>query len=339
MRLAFLSLAVLFQAAALPKDDSGVALFEMGVRQYREGDFEAAVFSLDSAVHKLTEPPGRTRELTRAYIYLGAAFIGLNHEVAAKGKFREALALDPGLQLGRGEFSARVVKVFDGERLRQTAAEKKKGARKWLILGGVAAGAAVGISATTSDGGALPNRQPASVGIGVMPEGNPVAGVTIVTFRATGSDPDGDTLTYRWTFGDGGTGTGPEVMHRFDRDGSFVVEVLAEDGRGGRSQAQQTITPRRITGRWFFGTCCNDCDNFYECGQDGAVFDCQRIECPDEARCCSTQRLQGTLTHPRLISGQIDDPGFRERAGSCVGEVRTSGDALDCGSVSLGRQR
>jgi hypothetical protein len=316
MRLVVLGLAVLSQAATLPVSDPTAGLLALGVRQYRDGDFEAAVFSFDSAVSKLAEQPGRKKELASAYVYLGAAYVGLNHEEAAKGKFREALALDPSLELAPAEFSPRVVKLFDSQRLRQTAAKKKRGAKTWLIVGGLAAGAAVGISAATSQGKELPNRPP-TADIGVSPEGVPLAAVTVMTFRATGSDPDGNPLTYRWTFGDGASATGPEVTHRFDREGSFVVEVSAEDGRGGSAQAQRTLTPRTLTGLWgdVGGGAIEETS--YGCNQAGASFDCRLLECARE-RCF--QRVYGTLADPRRIDGYVEDSNPRF-SGPCTGEV------------------
>lgn len=338
MRFVFLSLVVLSQAAALPqKEDAASALLRLGARQYREGDFEAAVFSLDSAVRKLADQPGRENELARAYVYLGAAYVGLDHEAAAKGKFRRALELDPGLDLAPADFSQRVIRLFESQRLRQTAEKKRKGTKIALIVGGLGAAAAVGISAATS-GGPPPNRPP-TVDFGVTPEGIALAGVTLLTFRASASDPDGDPLTYRWTFGDGASGTGPEVTHRFDREGTFVVEASAEDGRGGSGKAQRTLSPGSLKGVWwesFSGV--SPEDQSIECTQTGASFDCRLILCRGSCTGRSIQRAQGTLAHPRLVFGNVEyvDPDFAPdsfRNGPCTGEVRTDLNEMRCGET------
>ena len=47
------------------------------------------------------------------------------------------------------------------------------------------------------------------------------------------SDPDGDTLTYQWDFGDGKAGSGPAPDHVYDHDGTFTVTLTVSDGRGG----------------------------------------------------------------------------------------------------------
>ena len=58
-------------------------------------------------------------------------------------------------------------------------------------------------------------------------EGSPVS-----MSGATSSDPDGDALTYRWSFGDGTTATGPDVSHTYVQDGSYSVRLIARDVRG-----------------------------------------------------------------------------------------------------------
>ncbi len=51
------------------------------------------------------------------------------------------------------------------------------------------------------------------------------------------SDPDGHTLTYKWEFGDGKSGTGATPKHIYENAGQFTVRLTVNDGRGGTHSA------------------------------------------------------------------------------------------------------
>ena len=64
-----------------------------------------------------------------------------------------------------------------------------------------------------------------------------------VTFDGSSStSPSGDPLTYSWTFGDGGTATGPTPTHIYRAPGSDQVVLTVSDGFGGVSTATATIS-------------------------------------------------------------------------------------------------
>ena len=46
------------------------------------------------------------------------------------------------------------------------------------------------------------------------------------------SDADGDALSYAWDFGDGETGAGVAIGHRYSAPGSYTVSLVVDDGRG-----------------------------------------------------------------------------------------------------------
>jgi ELWxxDGT repeat protein len=75
--------------------------------------------------------------------------------------------------------------------------------------------------------------------------GGPYFGVrnTAVAFNGVASsDPDNDTLTYAWDFGDGSTGTGVAPTHSYATVGSFTVSLTVNDGTTGSAPATSTVT-------------------------------------------------------------------------------------------------
>jgi glucose/arabinose dehydrogenase len=60
-----------------------------------------------------------------------------------------------------------------------------------------------------------------------------------VEFSVSASDPEGDSLTYDWTFGDGTTGSGASTSHTYQNEGVYTAYVEVSDGT-------QTIESRQI---------------------------------------------------------------------------------------------
>ena len=244
--------------AFLQADDGAVDELARGIQQVQDGDLEGAVTTLDAAVQKLAAiEPSRPADLARAHFYKGVALVGLLQEEPAKASFREALAHDPYLRVRSGEFPDRVVRVFEAARRgisrsvmkRPSGAPKKAGIGTGAVLaiaGGVAL-AAGGVAAVAS-GAAAPNRPPTG-SISVTPPGQAIVGVTEMGFSATGSDPDGDPLTFTWNFGDGSTATGPNATHVFGSEGTFQVSLTINDSFGSTSLATN-VSVRSLTGTW-----------------------------------------------------------------------------------------
>jgi hypothetical protein len=97
---------------------------------------------------------------------------------------------------------------------------------------------------------AAANRTPSVRISDFQPRTTAVAGGTHVSFGSAASDPDGDSLTYTWDFGDGTTGSGHALFHVFYASGSFDVKVTVSDGRGGSATDTVRVDARRIEGEW-----------------------------------------------------------------------------------------
>ncbi|MCU1382349.1 MAG: Neogenin [Acidobacteria bacterium] len=93
-------------------------------------------------------------------------------------------------------------------------------------------------TATASVQVSLANRPP------TVTAGGPYTGVSgaAVAFAATGSDPDGDALTYRWDFGDGTSAAGRTATHTFAQPGTFETVATVNDGRGGSTSVAAAVT-------------------------------------------------------------------------------------------------
>jgi PKD repeat protein len=73
---------------------------------------------------------------------------------------------------------------------------------------------------------------------------------TAVTLGASGTDPEGQPLTYSWDFGDGSpAGSGASVTHAFPDNGSYTITVTTSDGTNSTSATTSaTITNVAPTG-------------------------------------------------------------------------------------------
>ena len=71
-----------------------------------------------------------------------------------------------------------------------------------------------------------------------------VVGQSIPFYGNASSDPQGQTLTYAWTFGDGGTGTGVFPTHAYSKVGTYTVSLTVTDTSKltGTATSKATIT-------------------------------------------------------------------------------------------------
>lgn len=63
-----------------------------------------------------------------------------------------------------------------------------------------------------------------------------------VLFSASGDDADGFIVDWDWTFGDGVTGSGPDLMHAYADDGVYSACVVVTDDDGASATACSDVT-------------------------------------------------------------------------------------------------
>ncbi|MBF0217625.1 MAG: PKD domain-containing protein [Candidatus Omnitrophica bacterium] len=70
-----------------------------------------------------------------------------------------------------------------------------------------------------------------------------------VDFNGTGTDPDGDALSYAWDFGDGTKGTGSDVSHVYAKGGAYTATLMVNDSLNTAcSGASDTVSVKLMKG-------------------------------------------------------------------------------------------
>jgi len=74
-----------------------------------------------------------------------------------------------------------------------------------------------------------------------------LAPLTVAFLSAGSSDPEGATLTYNWTFGDGATSTAANPSHIYQSAGTYVAQLTVSDGVNMTTSSNMTITVTSVT--------------------------------------------------------------------------------------------
>jgi hypothetical protein len=77
---------------------------------------------------------------------------------------------------------------------------------------------------------------------------NPASVGQSVTLTVGSNDPDGDTLTYSWAFGDATGGSGASTTHAYATAGTYTASVTVSDGRGSTVNSNVAVVINGGTG-------------------------------------------------------------------------------------------
>ncbi len=114
---------------------------------------------------------------------------------------------------------------------------------KWAALAGGGGAAAFLL---------LPKNKPPVAGATVSPTGSGMAGVTNYRFDgSTSSDPDNDSLTYSWNFGDGSSGSGVNARHVYGSPGNYSVTLTVSDDKEQATTTRSVTVARNLDGGVF----------------------------------------------------------------------------------------
>ena len=120
-----------------------------------------------------------------------------------------------------------------------------------ILLSSVACGSTGGspTNPTPSTTGQA-NRNPVITSMTVS-SGFAVAQLTTVSYAASATDADGDSLTYVWEFADGTSATGADAVHTYGNVfGVRSTRLTVSDGRGGSASDTRPVTVGNLSGQW-----------------------------------------------------------------------------------------
>jgi hypothetical protein len=140
---------------------------------------------------------------------------------------------------------------------------------RWIIIGGAAGAAGVAAAllggkttsitptTTTAATTTIPQNAPTLANPTVEPNGDFIAAATQALFSISASDPDGNSMTARWEFGDGTTADGTvsagraTITKTFANAGAYTTRVIVTDSTGRSANSTfRTIVVGTVTGRW-----------------------------------------------------------------------------------------
>ncbi|MDP6489717.1 MAG: PKD domain-containing protein, partial [Candidatus Poseidoniia archaeon] len=144
-----------------------------------------------------------------------------------------------------------------------------------LLIAGAGAGAGYWFLVLEADEDELEqeNRAPQAT-ITVTPVDGQVLVNEAVSFRGhQSSDPDGDSLTYVWEFGDSNSSSGISVSHAYDAEGAYTVRLTVTDPAGLNDFAETVITVAEPQVETFEGEGTVSCQLTGNCDTEDVPFE------------------------------------------------------------------
>lgn len=239
---------------------------------YREANFTEAIVKLEAAIEHLKTVRDLDVKRTRlgdAYLHMALSYFALDNRTAAKEYLKGMLRLERMRRLDPQIYAPPILELLEEARadvlkeapgmaeaalgLPPPPAKKKGGSKKPLIFLGLGGAAAAGVAAAASSGGGGGGggeaQRTATISTFPAPPKLPIVGADI-TFNLNVMGPGGPgNLSWTWDFGDGATGTGMQVRHAYQSEGTFNVVATGRDDKGTLT-ARTTVTPRSVIGTW-----------------------------------------------------------------------------------------
>jgi hypothetical protein len=176
---------------------------------------------------------------------------------------------------------------------------KSGGGKKWIFIGGGLA--AVGAGAAVALGGGK-NKPPTVGDIVVNPRVVGIASLTEFDFSASASDPNGDALTYQWTFGDGTSGSTLERPKHVYGGASvstpFQVTLTVSDGVSSSAPKPTSVDVTKLDGSWATAPDANGITRSLLLTQTGTLLS----GAYNHGGCSTGGSAAGQVTAPRTVS-------------------------------------
>jgi hypothetical protein len=223
--------------------ESPSAVFSAATQELDAGRCAPAAQLLESAAKRWRDA-GRKADLAQLLLYLAEAHLACHLEAQARTDLVEGLRLDPNL-------------TSTTPRLRKMLARLRKSQRREGRHGGTFPPQALAVTAAGLGVGAFVagdrlgrNDAPDVRGVSARPS-LALAMVEPVQFSVNISDPEADTLTCSWDFGDGMGASQANAQHIYQSEGSFMPKVEVTDGRHVVTAPLGTqVIAKSLTGLW-----------------------------------------------------------------------------------------